>query len=280
MSASPECATTVRTTLQSELTVGSLEVPLLPQVATEVLSSSLDDQSNAQRLAALIEKDQGLASHIMRVVNSPGFRGSTDIVSLKQAIARLGMERIREIALTISVKSTLFKPGPFEDLVASAWEFGLTTALWAKEVARQSRKNVETAYLCGLLHNVGVPILVNRIDAMSSDLTQEEVIQISAEMAPTAGAMLIGKWHLPSFVATCITGLSGKSPRPEQSSELSALQVVEASIILASTDVEKAPDPKALGPLPEFQVLNFYPDDMVELIDRRDVVAETVAGMK
>lgn len=280
MSASLDCATEVHAAIDQELDAGTLNVPLLPQVASEVLGSTLDDRSNAQRLADLIEKDQGLASHIMRVVNSPGFRGSSDIVSLKQAIARLGMERIREIALTISLKGTLFKPGPYDDVLQDAWSFGLCTALWSKEVARQARKNVEIAYLCGLLHNVGIPIMVNRVVELAPQSSRTEVVQLSADLAPKAGAVLIDKWHLPAVVATCITSLSADAALPQQSSDLDAVRVVQASRLIASQQGEDEIDTAPLVADAAFQHLNFYPDDVAELLERRDVVQTTIEGMQ
>ncbi len=95
--------------LGEEFAAGKIELPLLPTVATEVLSSSLDEHSDAARLAGLIQQDQSLATHVIRVVNSPAFRGAIEVVALQQAIARLGMERIREIALSASLKSCVFK---------------------------------------------------------------------------------------------------------------------------------------------------------------------------
>ena len=187
-----------------ELEARTLEVPLLPNVASEVLSSTLDDKGNAARLAELIQQDQGLASHLLRVVNSPVFRGSAEIVALQQAIARLGMERIREIALTVSLKGTLFSPGSFEHLVADSWMHGLRTGLWAKEVARAARKNVEIAYLCGLLHNVGAPLVVNRVSQLSDGLTEAQVISLVDEYAAATGLMLVEEWRLPSAVGICI----------------------------------------------------------------------------
>ena len=66
---------------------GGLELPVLPAVAIEVLASSVDEQADAKRLAQLIQQDQSLASHVLRVVNAPVFRGTTEIVALQQAIA-------------------------------------------------------------------------------------------------------------------------------------------------------------------------------------------------
>ena len=41
-----------------------------------------------------------MAAHVLRVVSSPVYSGRTQIVSLQQAVARLGVSKIREIALT------------------------------------------------------------------------------------------------------------------------------------------------------------------------------------
>jgi HD-like signal output (HDOD) protein len=81
--------------LRGELDREALAMPLLPGVAAEVIASSVDEHSDAARLAELIRQDQSLASHVLRIVNSPAFRGASEIVALQQAIARLGMPRVR-----------------------------------------------------------------------------------------------------------------------------------------------------------------------------------------
>ena len=280
MSAPAENVADLAGTLKAELAAASFEVPLLPQVASEVLSSTLDDRSNAQNLASLIDKDQGLASHIMRVVNSPGFRGSSDIVSLKQGIARLGMERIREIALTISLKGTLFKPCRFDDLIQQSWELGLTAALWAKEIARVARKNVEIAYLCGLLHNVGVPIVVHRVLELDPEISADQAHALCLEFGPLAGAVLVDKWRLPSVVATCISHLQPDQSPPESQAELDAVKVIEAARVIASFGFEEEIEGEQLTAHDAFQYLNFYPDDVADLIANQSQLAEVVEGMR
>ena len=54
-----------------------LLLPPLPGVAAEVMASSLDDDADTARLAQLIQTDQGLAGHVLRVVNSPAMRLET-----------------------------------------------------------------------------------------------------------------------------------------------------------------------------------------------------------
>lgn len=262
-----------RECIQDELDDGQLELPLLPQVASEVLSSTLDDKANALKLASLIEKDQGLATHILRIVNSPAFRGSTEIVALKQATARLGMERIREIALTISLRGSLVSPGPFEDLIQEAWTAGLRTALWAKEVARKARKNVEVAYLCGLLHNVGVAVVVNRVRSMHlDDLSRDDMAKLVREMSGPAGRVLVEQWHLPESVLECFI-------EPEGDDGRDLVQVLEASKQIAIWHAEDDLDEEEILLDDAIQYLNFYPDDVDELVELAPSIEELVEDM-
>lgn len=267
---------TVADNFRAELADRSLEVPLLPNVAAEVLSSSLDDQSNAARLADLIQQDQGLASHMLRVVNSPAFRGQTEIVALQQAIARLGMERIRELALTVSLKGTLFKPGPFEYIAGEAWRHGLRTGLWAKEVARSARKNVEIGYLCGLLHNVGAALVVNRVCQLDENLTEADVRGLEAEFATEAGLLLVEEWSLPAAVGLSIRFLDDLE-NAKNAKDTTA--IVIAASFLAQQQVADALEVENVISEPALQHLNFYPDDVAEILEHAERIQQTVEGM-
>jgi HD-like signal output (HDOD) protein len=261
---------------RAELASRNLEVPLLPNVAAEVLSSSLDEQSNALRLAELIQQDQGLASHMLRVVNSPAFRGQTEIVALQQAIARLGMERIRELALTVSLKGTLFKPGPFDYLVSEAWQHGLRTGLWAKEIARSARKNVEIAYLCGLLHNVGASLVVNRVFQLDENLTEADVRSLEAEFAQEAGLLLVEEWGLPAAVGLSIRFLDDLE-NAKNAQDTTA--IVIAASFLAQRQIHDALEVEAVLQEPSLQHLNFYPDEVGVLLEHAEKIQQTVDGM-
>lgn len=269
--------------IHSELEERTLEVPLLPSVAAEVLNSSLDDKSDAARLADLIQQDQGLASHLLRVVNSAAFRGSSEIVALQQAIARLGMERIREIALTVSLKSSFFKIDVYTNLLEDSWRHGLRTGLWAKEVSRAVRKNVEVAYLCGLLQNVGAPLIINRVAQLNEHLPDDAVVDIIARFAPQAGLILVEEWALPSAVGLAIR-FQGDFGAAQNAKDLVA--TVDASSQLANLAAIHDEEDKLLEglveqilQLAEIQHLNFYPDGIEALLAHASAIDATVGGM-
>lgn len=263
--------------IEADIREGRLELPLLPNVATEVVASSVDERSDAVRLAGLIQQDQTLATHVLKVVNSPAFRGAQEIVALQQAIARLGMDRIREIALSASVRGTLFRDGPYQARADLAWRQALAAGLWAKEVARAARKNVEIAYLCGLLHDIGTPLVLHRLGEVAPDLDDPHVEAVLERLSATAGGQLAMAWSLPEAVPAVIRHLH--EPDTADPAHGDTVAVVSCSVCLARQTVAGALDVPALGALPVFARLNLYPEDVEELAALEDRVTSAVESM-
>lgn len=267
---------TVAELLDREISQGEIELPLLPAVATKVLSSSVDERADATLLADLIRQDQGLATHVLRVVNSPGLRGTIEIVSLQQAITRLGMERIREIAVSASVKKTLFKKGAYLHVAQAAWKTALAASLWSKEVARACRKNVEIGYLCGLLHNIGVPVVLNHLDRIAPRLTASELTQLLDDEASRTGEMLVRKWQLPAAVATTIVRLGQLELAGEHTD---AVAVAACGVSLAGWMFNEELDVEHAMQIPAVQYLNLYPEDVADILEKQEMVVITIESM-
>jgi HD-like signal output (HDOD) protein len=82
----------------------------------------------------------------MRMANSAAFRPASPFFSLQQAIARLGMLTISEIVLATSLNSKLFPLPVRQDLLKKYWHDSLSTSVWAREIARMRRTNVESSF--------------------------------------------------------------------------------------------------------------------------------------
>ena len=98
--------------VRARVRAGSWRVPLLPQVASQVVALAASPVADASRLSALIHRDPSLAGQVLRIANSAAYAPRMPIVSLQQAVARLGLTVINEIAFAASVQSGIFKvPG-------------------------------------------------------------------------------------------------------------------------------------------------------------------------
>jgi len=262
--------------LRTDIAAQRLKLPVLPNVALEVLSSTLDDAADAQRLANLIQKDQSLATHVMRVVNSPLFRGSMEIVALQQAIARLGMVRIREIALTASLKNALPAKCSFQLLMDEAWQLGFATGLWAKEFARTTRKNVEISSLGGLLYNVGSSLIAVELSKREPSPSLGDAKYLMASLGSESGAALVDNWKLPAVVGTCIQYVGDFGNAPGNKDEVATVEAGRAVAVAMRQDTI---DADQIVELDAVQHLNLYPEDIEELLAKSEQISNALESM-
>ncbi len=254
------------------------EMPNLPHVATQALSMAQDDKSTSASLADLICKDQSLATNLLRIANSPAYAGSRAIVSLQQAITRLGMQTIAELAVTICVRGSVFPKKAFAEISSSLWTHSLASAIFAKEIARQQRRNVEAAYLCGLLHRIGMPLVLKAVTEVRGKTdekpTTEEVEELLSALHVDVGLLATDTWHLPSQVAEVIRH-SDAYEDAEQHRHLAA--VVNLSHALASALLE-GNGFEHVADLPVLDELSMYPDHLEEIIANQERIQMAVAS--
>lgn len=187
-----------------------LNLPLLPQVVTEVLQLAGDEDADLRRLGALIETDQSLAGHVLRTANSAAFSVSGPISSLRQAMARLGLRNVSQIALAAALGPSLFVAPGFEPLVQSLWRDSLATALWARELVLRGGRDAELSFLCGLLHQIGRPVVLREVlEAGRAGLALDEalLVRLMDRFATPVGIELATHWQLPDPVIATIAAL-------------------------------------------------------------------------
>src|SRR3954468_5067550 len=190
----------LRAELEAKLAAGTLELPLLPGVAMEVSSAAAKDEVDARVIADLLKRDPALSAHVLRIVNSPVYSPRAQIVSLQQAVARVGAVKIREIALVIACRTGVFKAKGYEQEIDAVFRHSIGTALFAQEIARSTRNNVEDAFLCGLLHDVGRAVLLQALVTLLRDAKanadREAMLGLVSELHEPAGSALAKAWGL------------------------------------------------------------------------------------
>ena len=274
--------------LQAAISDDSLELPPPPQVAVEVTRLTRADETddglssaNAAELAKLIQRDVSLAGQIMRVANSALYARRTPVVTLPQAIAWLGMREVRTIAYAVAVQGQVFASTYFRREMTDLWRESIITALFAQEVARLKRRNVESAYLCGLLHRVGMAIVLARVGsaALSNRLSPEpqQVLRFAATHESRVGAQLAASWSLPPAVATTIAHWCD----PLGASEFRT-EVMEVALARQISDELRTPGAggelpdSMLGPVSKWMdELSIYPDELFSIMAQRAAIYAT-----
>lgn len=271
--------------LKKTIETGRLELPVLPSVSAEVVSLTQEQDSDAKGLAQLIQSDQSLAGHVMRMANSAAFSSIGKIQTLQQAIAKLGMRQIGQMALTVSVGHSVFKSSvSTQQIIEYLWRFSLASAIWSREVARLCRANTEVAFMCGLLHQIGKPVVINAlVDLAGNDdeLVKEhkQLLMLIKKYHKVVGVNVAKRWNLPEAVVESITYINDYYAAPTCAQEVT---IVSAANVLAKnsldgSDVDKFSE--AMLNSNVFEDLNLYEDDVEALAKKSTTVNEMLAAM-
>ena len=277
MSSLSPAAAQAASALSLRISNNDVDVPLLPEVARKVIMVVNDPESDALQLSKIIQSDQTMAAHILRIANSPAYAPSGSIVSLQQAISRLGMQTMAEVAIAATVNAKMFHAPGFEKRIHTLWNASLMTALWAKEIARLTRRNVEAAFLCGLLHNIGRPMLLQWLSESHDELSEEDKLAVEEALFIDANKAVMETWGLPEPVLIGVTQYIGNLTELPEAGQ----QVQAAKLMNKWSDAQ----PEAtLNEMPDLRdalaVLRLYQDEIDKLIAKRDEVLSSGEAMQ
>jgi putative nucleotidyltransferase with HDIG domain len=143
-----------------QLAASVQDLPSLPAVVMELLSSIEQDNIDISVLAKKVSYDQALTAKTLRLANSSSFGLQVKVATIQQAITFLGFQTTRNLITTAAVTGCFpngLCPG-FND--KAFWRHSIATAACARSLARRLRFNQDVAFTAGLLHDIGRLVLV------------------------------------------------------------------------------------------------------------------------
>jgi len=197
------------------------ELPAIGSHVSEVVALTTKKEVRAPELARVILKDYSLTNKVLQVVNSAYYSRGVPITTIERAVAALGIEVIRELAVTISLVDEFLKSGVEKDGLAQELALSYMSAHLAKEISHRKKLLVlpEEAYICALLHELGrivvviyLPDLYRRIDMARKSGGNEEKLSrlILKGLSLYELGMEIGRFW--NFSETIINAMDNEPP--------------------------------------------------------------------
>lgn len=129
------------------------DLSTIPAVLGKILSIIKNENSSPQDLYRLISHDQAFAERVARVANSALFGHSGQIKDIRQAIMFLGYNRIKSIALGMTIMDIFPAKGfNIKNLWIHSYEVAFLSAAISEFVPMTSPRE---CFLAGLLHDIG-----------------------------------------------------------------------------------------------------------------------------
>lgn len=197
-------AETIKADLTAAIENDKLLLPTLPEAALQVREIAESEDSAIGDLVKVISNDTALSARIIRVCNSPLFRGNRAIENLNMAVSRLGMAYTSNLAMGLAMQQMFQATSEMIDKrLRATWQTSTEVAGVCHVLAQHYTKlKPDQATLAGLVHLIGVlPILryVEDEDLQISSIMLDNIIE---ELHPKIGATILKKWDFPKDLQT------------------------------------------------------------------------------
>ncbi len=193
------------------------DLPPFPDILLKLQTVLDDPDAGMSDVARIIELDPALSGKILNLSNSAFYHtGYIEIDTLSMAVNKLGLEKIRQLAFSLEMTKLfldvkLVRPRQF-------WAHCLSVANFTQMLSQYSdvsSKIRNIAYLAGLMHDIGIMVMVYLIpktyarflkglEKASIPLEKQEFNAFGIDHQE-AGARYIEKWwHLDDQIVTAV----------------------------------------------------------------------------
>lgn len=191
----------------------SKNLPTLPHILLRLIEVCNNEESTIKDISQVINKDPSLSANVMRMANPAYSRLPNRAKDVEQALSLLGIDAIKNIAISTSVYQAFSKAKDPSGLKVF-WCHSLMCATLAKLIAKKTQYAYpEEAFLSGLLHDIGKLVLWVNFAEKYADILKSSKDRLDLILAGEArlgathcevGAWLITRWNLQSFMADAV----------------------------------------------------------------------------
>jgi putative nucleotidyltransferase with HDIG domain len=245
----------MRSIISKRLASDSLQLPTLPEVAVRCLQLAHDANVSFTSLAQVIERDPFIATRVLRMANSPFYGGLARITTIDGAVARMGITTLSTLLQELAAEQVFTSKDPtIRSAFRGIWEHCLGVAHLARDVAAAIHSvEPNTAYLAGLFHDIGKPIVGALLLEVERGTSQRPFMSVSLwrlvveECHRDVGAIIAFRWYLPREVATAVAELDWYDLRRGRHSPANVVRLANALCQREGLDAKGTADPDQLG---------------------------------
>ncbi len=188
-------------------------LPVLSPIAMRLRELASSETASIDDLSSLIVKDPSLATRLLRLANTAFFGKAGQITTIEHAVMRVGFMRIRNMALSISLRDTfpMGKVGAMD--YEEFWRSSLYRAMIARSLAKTTKTcNPEEAFVAGLTLEIGSLIFFDlfikgKRDSMPGHYPFEALLEWEQEHFGVnhrdIGHQALKYWHFPEIILEC-----------------------------------------------------------------------------
>jgi HD-like signal output (HDOD) protein len=251
-----------------ELENGSLVLPTLPEVALRVRDVVDEPDVTAKQLAEIIVTDAALSTRLIKVANSPLYRGRILSESIQMAVSRLGLSMVRNLVISL-VMEQMFQAtsNRLDKRLHALWEHSTDVAARCQILSNKHPGiKSDEAMLAGLIHNIGIlPILMKAEDTPELIQDTQMLDNLIDLLHNKIGAAILKSWSFSDSLTAVPLEYSNLAWDSENGPDL--VDIVQVANIQSLENTENAISPDKLDTVKSFKKLGLDTGILVSEID-------------
>jgi putative nucleotidyltransferase with HDIG domain len=231
-------------------------MPSLSTTVTKVLEICNKPETSPKDLNQVISLDPVLTGRVLKLINSAYYSLPNKITTLTRAIIMLGLNTVKNLALSTAVLGTLNKAGTSQGMsMDNFWTHSICVGVTARALATAKKiPNLmrEECFVAGLLHDLGKIVLSNcfpeQYDFALKETCEEQGSLLAVEKEifggdhGAVGRMIAEKWQFNETISDALSHHHDPVAAPDSSRELVSI-VAMANIYANIYDFGSAGDP-------------------------------------
>jgi putative nucleotidyltransferase with HDIG domain len=205
-----EASMSLAARLGREIREGRVELPVLPRAAIEV-QELIAREADVSSIVRAIEREPIVAAALIKYANAAVYAGLREVTDLQQAISRLGFKSVRETVVSLSARAAFKADNAAQaKYYQTIWKHSLTTAVAARRLAAFVSVPKETAFLAGLLHDIGRICVLRGIMALKKRdpkgfvVPENTMTEFMDALHCPIGEVLCQAWNIPADLRDAI----------------------------------------------------------------------------
>ncbi len=191
------------------------KMPSLSTTVGKVLEICSRTDASPNELNKVISLDPVLTGQVLKLINSAYYSLLTNVTSLTRAIMMLGMNTVKNMALSTAIIHSVAGANKSKALpVSRFWAHSIGVGVSAKLLAAASGVPIqerEELFIAGLMHDLGkIPFGDEYIHVLSTARQEQRpLVEVERELLgidhQEVGRLIAAKWMLNGVVSSCIS---------------------------------------------------------------------------
>jgi len=262
--------------LCQDLMDDKVALPSLPEIAQKIQQVFKRPNCDADKITQVLLTDPAMTGKLIKVANSPLYQGAVATDTLQAAIVRLGMDTTYKLVISYALNELFSSKSSrlakkMQELSTHSRKVAAISRLLAE---RSGQFDPEQAMLAGLVHDLGVIVILGYLDAHDDALDDEDALEQTIHtMRPQISGMLMHKWNFTEDIVTAAEECEDWFRNPQDDPDLCDLVLLAQYHSLMGTAAMESLPP--ITTLPAMSKLNIGPQESIELIKQsREQLAE------